>query len=118
MLIESPQMSDQFVDYATELAAIKTTTHSITCKSSKSVNMTAHIIGYEAATDALINPSDGVKWICQLDNGSRILVPLKEGAVISAFEAMCFIGRYVELSYKYLTDAGIPVCPFISSLKA
>jgi YD repeat-containing protein len=44
MLIESPQMNNQIIDYAAEFSPEKSTNHSFACESAKSINMTAHSV--------------------------------------------------------------------------
>lgn len=86
-------------------------------KSADSVIMSVQVIGYEAGPHAANDPGDGITWICQLQNGLRVNAPLKDGFVVSAFDAMHYIGRNVELSCKSLTVSGVPLLPFISNLK-
>jgi hypothetical protein len=106
------------VEYTKELRPLKLTRRSLAgSKDLECETMTVTIIGYEVGTQAVENPSGHVTWICQLNNGLRVVAPLRDGSVISAFDAMHFIGRYVKLRYESLTEDGMPLSPSILILR-
>lgn len=78
----------------------------------------AMIVGYEVAgLEAQTKRGEGaLKWICQLSDGQQIHAYLSSEIIVSAFEAMHYIGSQVQLTISTLSLNGQMKSAMIKSL--